>query len=63
MHDGVYLLKSQKGDVWLVNLTNTQETSYGEMQQELPTTFSFSWAECGSTDDIDIRFMSDYIIR
>lgn len=63
MHDGVYLLKSQKGDVWLVNLTNTQETNYGEMQKELPTTFSFSWAECGSTDDIDIRFMSDYIIR
>lgn len=44
-----FLLKSPKGDVWIVNITDSS-TSYQENTQKRPTTFSFSWAEC---DDMD----------
>lgn len=62
-HDGIYLLKSQKGDVWLVNVTNTVETQYSEMTREIPTTFTFSWAECESTENKYIRFLGEHTIR
>lgn len=44
-----FLLKSPKGDVWIVNITDAS-TSYDEKTPKHPTTFSFSWAEC---DDIE----------
>lgn len=44
--DGVFLLKSQKGDVWVVNITDVPTTTYQEDSPSIPTTFSFSWAEC-----------------
>lgn len=50
----IYMLKSQKGDVWIVNITDTPTTTYSEMQKELPTTISFNWAECCSVNDIKI---------
>ena len=40
-----FLLKSPKGDVWIVNITDAS-TSYDEKTPKHPTTFSFSWAEC-----------------
>jgi hypothetical protein len=49
-----FLLKSQKGDVWVVNITDNPSTQYNEMIRELPTTFTFSWAEVYSIDDIEI---------
>lgn len=49
-----FLLKSQKGDVWVVNITDNPSTQYSEMIRELPTTFTFSWAEVYSIDDIEI---------
>lgn len=49
-----FLLKSQKGDVWVVNITDNPSTQYSEMIRELPTTFTFSWAEVYSIDDIGI---------
>ena len=49
-----FLLKSQKGDVWVVNITDNPSTQYSEMLRELPTTFTFSWAEVYSIDDIEI---------
>lgn len=51
----IYMLKSQKGDVWIVNITDTPTTTYEENQKDIPTTFSFNWAECCSVNDIKIH--------
>lgn len=50
--DCQFILKSQKGDVWLVNIIENPTTEYEEDVAVLPTKFTFSWAECGSIDDI-----------
>jgi hypothetical protein len=54
----IYMLKSQKGDVWIVNVTENPTTTYSEMERRIPTTFSFSWAECCSVKDIKITYIS-----
>lgn len=41
-----FLLKSQKGDVWIINVTDNPQTTYDETHYSIPTTFTFSWAEC-----------------
>lgn len=46
-----FLLKSQKGDVWIVTITDNPTTEYDETVRSIPTTFSFSWAECDSVDN------------
>jgi hypothetical protein len=51
----IYMLKSQKGDVWIVNITDAPTTTYEENQKDIPTTFSFNWAECCSVNDIKIH--------
>lgn len=45
-----FLLKSPKGDIWIVNITDAS-TSYDESTPNKYTTFSFSWAECDSIDN------------
>ena len=50
--DCIYLLRSQKGDVWVVNIVDNPTTSYIEKYKPIPTNVSFSWAECVSIDDI-----------
>jgi hypothetical protein len=40
-----FLLKSPKGDIWIVNITDSN-TSYEENTPDINTRFSFSWAEC-----------------
>lgn len=50
----IYMLKSQKGDVWIVNVTDNPTTTYSEMERDIPVTFSFNWTECCSTKDIKI---------
>lgn len=52
--NSIFLLKSQKGDVWVVNISDSPNVTYGEDYIDIPTTFSFSWAECCSLDDIQI---------
>lgn len=52
--NSIFLLKSQKGDVWVVNITDSPTTSYQEMLKEIPTTFSFSWSECCDLENIFI---------
>ena len=44
--NSVFMLKSQKGDVWIVNITESPSTTYSEMERDIPTTFQFNWAEC-----------------
>lgn len=48
----IYMLKSQKGDVWIVNITDNISTTYDETIKQLPTTITFNWAECYSVNDI-----------
>lgn len=49
-----FLLKSQKGDVWVVNITDNPTTTYQETYRGTPTTISFSWAECYHINDIEL---------
>jgi len=49
-----YLLKSQKGDVWVVNIVESPKTEYQEDYYKIPTRFTFAWAECADVDDIQI---------
>ena len=56
-----FILKSQKGDVWLVNIVDNPTTEYQENAPTIPTRFTFSWAECGSLDDIIICHAVPYL--
>lgn len=47
-----FLLKSQKGDVWIVDVVDSPQTEYDESHSSIPTTFTFSWAECCDVNDI-----------
>ena len=49
-----FLLKSPKGDVWVVNITDNPTTTYQETYRGTPTTISFSWAESYHIDEIEI---------
>lgn len=49
-----FLLKSQKGDVWIINVTDNPTTEYQEDYFKVPTRFSFAWAECEKIKNIDI---------
>lgn len=53
--DCLFILKSQKGDVWLVKITDNTVTKYKEDVSKIPVEFTFSWVECGSVDDILVR--------
>ena len=49
-----FLLKSQKGDVWIVNVIENPTTTYQENTRGVPTTFSFTWAEVYDADKVVI---------
>lgn len=49
-----FLLKSQKGDVWMVNIVESPKVEYEEDYYKIPTRFTFSWAECGNVNDYAI---------
>lgn len=49
--DAIYVLRSPKGDVWLVNIVDNAVTKYEESTPRIPVQFTFSWAECGSIED------------
>lgn len=44
--DCQYILRSQKGDVWVVNVVGNPTTQYQEDVTQLFTTVEFEWAEC-----------------
>lgn len=52
-----FLLKSQKGDVWIVNIVNAPTTTYAESIRTIPTTISFDWAESYGLDEVVIYDM------
>ena len=49
-----FLLKSQKGDVWVVNITDNPQTTYEESYWKILTTFTFSWAECMNILEVNL---------
>lgn len=50
--DCQYILRSQKGDVWVVNVTDNPTTQYQEDVPQLFTTVEFNWAECCGINEI-----------
>lgn len=50
--DCMFILRSQKGDVWLVKIVDSSSTKYNESITRIPVDFTFSWAECGDVDSI-----------
>lgn len=52
--DCLYVLRSQKGDVWVVNIVDNPTTNYVEKYKPIPTNVSFSWAECADINDLMI---------
>ena len=50
--DCLFVLRSQKGDVWLVKIVDNSTTKYNESVSKIPVDFSFSWVECGDVDSI-----------
>lgn len=50
--DCLFVLRSQKGDVWLVKIVDSSSTKYAESVSKIPVDFTFSWAECGDVDSI-----------
>lgn len=41
----MFMLKSQKGDVWFINIIDNPTTEYQEDHHKFPTSFSFNWVE------------------
>ena len=50
--DSMYLLKTQKGDVLIVNIVGTPTVMYEEGVPNIPSRISFDWEECESLDNI-----------
>ena len=49
-----FMLKTQKGDVLIVNVSNPN-TEYDEGQRDILTRLNFDWHECMDIKDVDIR--------
>lgn len=47
-----FLLKSQKGDVWVVYVSENPTTTYQENNAYVPTTLSFNWVEAYNVKDV-----------
>lgn len=53
--NAIFLLKSPKGDVWVINIVEAPTTTYDESNTARPTTFTFTWAECCDISDINLN--------
>ncbi len=53
--DCLFILRSQKGDVWLVKIADSSSTKYEEDNSRIPVSFTFTWVEVGSLDDIIVQ--------
>ena len=52
--DCLFLLKSDKGDVWVVAISDNPSRQYDESVDDIITTISYSWTEVDSPDNIQI---------
>lgn len=55
----IYMLKTQKGDVLVVAVSDNPTTTYQEDVKELPTSFTFDWVEVCDIRDIKVRYTID----
>ena len=53
--DNPFLLKSAKGDVWVVNIVNTPTRQYEEGKPNIWTTISYDWVQVADTRKIYIK--------
>lgn len=53
--DCPFILRNQKGDVWLVRITDGGSIKYGEEGRQINSVVTFSWVECGSIYDYLIQ--------
>lgn len=52
--DCLFILKSDKGDVWVVSISNNTSRQYDETMIPILTKASYSWVEVDSPDNIQI---------
>lgn len=52
--DNPFLLKSEKGDVWIVNITNTPTRQYDEKSLNKWTTVTYEWVQVDNTETVYI---------
>lgn len=52
--DCLFLLKSDKGDVWVVSISDNPSRSYDESVNDIITKVSYSWTEVDSVENIQI---------
>ena len=52
--DCLYILKSDKGDVWVIAISDNPSRSYDESVDDVITKVSYSWMEVDSPDNIQI---------
>lgn len=52
--DCLFILKSDKGDVWIVAISDNPFRSYDESVADIITKVSYSWTEVASPDEIQI---------
>lgn len=52
--DCLYILKSDKGDVWIVAISDNPSRSYDESVDDIITKVSYSWTEVDSPENIQI---------
>lgn len=52
----IYVLKTQKGDVLMVNIVGTPSVTYQETTPSVPCAISVDWAECDNIDNYDIIY-------
>ena len=53
--DCPFILRNQKGDVWLVRISDGGSIKYGEEGRQISSAVTFSWVECGSIYDYLIQ--------
>lgn len=56
----IYMLKSQKGEVLVVAVSNNPTISYEEMTKELSATFAFDWVEVEDINNIRVYVDHDF---
>ena len=49
-----YILRSEKGDIWHISISDNPTTNYDE-ENELYTTISFSYTQVSDINDIYVR--------
>lgn len=50
-----FILKSDKGDAWLINISDNPTRNYDNSTLELLTTINYSWIECEDMNEIMLK--------